>query len=268
MKDIQLGVIGAGNMAEAMVRGALSAGVLNRDEILAADPDEARRRVFADGLGVEAMADNARPAACRRVLLAVKPQVMGEVAEAIAAHVRPDATVVSIAAGIPTSFLDARLGGRGHLVRVMPNTPMLAGAGMCALSAGPRATDDDLAWTRRLLEAGGKTVTVAEEMMDAVTAVSGSGPAYFFYLIEAMVAAGVAEGLDETTADLLARQTCAGAAKLLEQTGETPQTLRDRVTSPGGTTQKAIETLDAAGVKASLISAVRAAAGRSRELGG
>ncbi|MGC9453325.1 MAG: pyrroline-5-carboxylate reductase [Phycisphaerae bacterium] len=268
MADVQLGVIGAGNMAEAMVRGAISAGVLQSGEIIAADPDESRRRLFAEELGVEATAENAAAAGAPRVLLAVKPQQVSGVLQSIAAHVREDATVISIAAGVSTSAIDAALGGKGRIVRVMPNTPMLAGAGMSALAAGPRATEYDLDWTRRLLEAAGKAVTVSEEMMDAVTAVSGSGPAYFFYLIEAMVAAGVAEGLQEQTAALLARQTCLGAAKLLEETGESPETLRARVTSPGGTTQKAIETLDAAGVRDSLIAAVRAAAARSRELGG
>lgn len=268
MGKVQLGVIGAGNMAEAMVRGAISAGVLQSSEIMSVDPDEARRKLFVEELGVEATAENSAAAGAPRVLLAVKPQMMGEVLAAISGHVADDATVISIAAGVSTSAIDAALGGKGRIVRVMPNTPMLAGAGMSALAAGPRATEDDLDWTRRLLESAGRAVTVSEEMMDAVTAVSGSGPAYFFYLIEAMVAAGVAEGLDADTAALLARQTCAGAAKLLEETGESPETLRDRVTSPGGTTQKAIETLDAAGVQDSLIAAVRAAAARSRELGG
>ncbi|MFP3938109.1 MAG: pyrroline-5-carboxylate reductase [Phycisphaerae bacterium] len=268
MANVQLGVIGAGNMAEAMVRGAISAGVLQSGEIMAADPDESRRRLFRDELGAEASADNAVVAASRRVLLAVKPQQIAGVLESISPHVADDATVISIAAGVGTSAIDVGLGGKGRIVRVMPNTAMLAGAGMSAVAPGPRAAEEDLSWTRRLLESAGQAVTVTEDMMDAVTAVSGSGPAYFFYLIEAMVAAGVAEGLEPDTAALLARQTCAGAAKLLEETGESPQTLRDRVTSPGGTTQKAIETLDAAGVKGSLISAVRAAAARSRELGG
>jgi pyrroline-5-carboxylate reductase len=268
MAEPQLGVIGAGNMAEALVRGVLSAGVLEAGDIVAADPDEGRRRLFADELGVEATADNTVPAGCPRVLLAVKPQVMGDVLDGFTDAVRADATVISIAAGVPTSLIDGKLGGRGRIVRVMPNTPMLAGAGVSALAAGPRATDDDLAWTRRLLAASGETVTVEENLMDAVTAVSGSGPAYFFYLIEAMVAAGVAEGLASDTAALLAARTCAGAAKLLEATGESPEALRARVTSPGGTTQRAVETLDAAGVKDALITAVRAAAQRSRELGG
>jgi len=266
-REHELGVIGAGNMAEAIVRGVLEAGVLPAEGIVASDPDAGRRRHFADELHVACEVDNAAPAGCPRVLLAIKPQVMGDVLDGIAVHVHPDALVISIAAGIATSFLDARLGGRGRLVRVMPNTPMLAGAGMAAVAAGPRATDADVQWVRRLFAARGQALVVDEGLMDAVTAVSGSGPAYFFYLIEAMVEAGVAEGLPVETASELACGTCAGAAALLKATRETPQALRARVTSPGGTTQRAIETLDAAGVKGTLVAAVRAAAQRSRELG-
>ena len=185
----------------------------------------------------------------------------------IAGVVVPDAVVVSIAAGITTSYIDERLGGRGRIVRAMPNTPMLVGEGMSALAAGPRATADEIRWTQKLFAASGETCVVAEEQMDAVTAVSGSGPAYFFYLIEAMIAAGAAEGLDAETAAKLARQTCVGAAKLLVESDEPPEGLRARVTSPGGTTQRAVGTLDDAGVKDSLIKAIRAAAQRCRELG-
>jgi pyrroline-5-carboxylate reductase len=138
---------------------------------------------------------------------------------------------------------------------------------MSAVAAGPRAAEDELRWTEQLFASCGRVVRVAEPMIDAVTAVSGSGPAYFFYLAEAMIAAGVAEGLPAETAALLARQTAVGAAKLLSESGEAPETLRARVTSPNGTTQRAIETMDAAGVKAALVHAIRAAAERSRELG-
>jgi pyrroline-5-carboxylate reductase len=181
--------------------------------------------------------------------------------------VRDDATVVSIAAGVSTAALDAGLGGQGRIVRVMPNTPMLVGAGMSAVSPGPRAGDEDVRWTCGLFAASGRTVVVEEAMMDAVTAVSGSGPAYFMYLVEAMTAAGAAEGLPAETALELARQTCLGAGMLMTKTGERPQDLRAKVTSPGGTTQRAIETMEAAGVKDKLVAAVRAAAARSRELG-
>ncbi|HAU36862.1 MAG TPA: pyrroline-5-carboxylate reductase [Phycisphaerales bacterium] len=267
MSDYELGVIGAGNMAEALLRGVIGGNVLHHGSIVVADPVLERRRLLLDALHIAVVEDNAVPAACPRVLLAVKPQVLGRVLEHIAPVVRPDAMVISIAAGVPTRRIDAALGGRGRILRVMPNTPMLVGAGAAAVAPGPRATDDDLRWVERLFAACGSTCVVAESAIDAVTAVSGSGPAYFFYLIEAMIAAAVAEGLESDQAARLAAQTCAGAARLLAETGERPEVLRARVTSPGGTTQRAVETLDAAGVKDALIRAVRAAAARSRELG-
>jgi len=267
MADYQLGVIGAGNMAEAVLRGVIRANVLTHGAIVASDPAFKRRQKLTGELSITCVDDNASAASCPRVLLAVKPQVMVKVLDEIAPRVRDDATVISIAAGVSTAVIDERLGGRGRIVRVMPNTPMLVGAGVSAIAPGPRANDDDLRWTRALFAASGTAVMVGEEMMDAVTAVSGSGPAYFFYLIEAMIAAGAAEGLDPDVAAMLAAETCAGAARLLAESGQPPEGLRARVTSPGGTTQRAIETLDAAGVKGKLIEAIRAAADRSRELG-
>ncbi len=266
MADYQLGVIGAGNMAEAILRGAISASLIDPGSVIASDPSPARREVCAK-LGVAATADNDAPAACPRVLLAVKPQAMAAVLEGIAAAVSPDATVVSIAAGITTGFIAERLGRRGRIVRVMPNTPMLVGAGMSALCRGPRAGERELAWAERLLRACGRTVRVEEPMLDAVTAVSGSGPAYFFYLVEAMIAAGVAEGLSQDVAAQLAAETCRGAGELLARTGQAAEALRAKVTSPGGTTQAAIEAMESAGVKQALIAAVRRAAERSRQLG-
>ncbi len=265
MGSYALGIVGAGNMAEAIVRGVVRAKVLKAKAILAADPSADRRRVL-EGLGAAATADNSAAAACPRVLLAVKPQVLPDVLSEIVPAVGAEATVISIAAGVTTAAIDRGLGGRGRIVRVMPNTPMLVGCGASAIAPGPRATAAELDWTQRLFGAGGMTCRVDEALMDAVTAVSGSGPAYFFYLIEAMVAAGVAEGLDEATARTLTAATCAGAGRMLSETAESPQALRVRVTSPGGTTQRAIETLDAAGVKEALVAAVHAAAARSREL--
>ena len=266
MGRYELGIIGAGTMAEAIVRGVVRAKVLKGGAILAADPSADRRGVL-EGLGAACTAHNPDAAACPRVLLAVKPQVLPRVLTEIAPGVGADATVISIAAGITTAMIDQRLGARGRIIRVMPNTPMLVGCGASAIAAGPRATEPDLAWTERLFASGGLTCRVGEKLMDAVTAVSGSGPAYFFYLVEAMVAAGVAEGLDQDTARALAAATCTGAGRMLAETGEKPEVLRAQVTSPGGTTQRAIEMLEAAGVKDALIAAVRAAAARSRELG-
>jgi pyrroline-5-carboxylate reductase len=266
MGAYDLGIVGSGNMAQAIARGVIGSGLVPAGRIVASDVlAEQRERMTA--LGAAATPDNAAPAACPRILLALKPQTMKAAALALAPSVTPDATVLSIAAGIRTASLDQWLGGRGHIVRVMPNTPMLVGEGMSALAKGPRATAEDLLWAQKLFASCGRTVVVSEDQLDAVTAVSGSGPAYLFYLVEAMIAAGVAEGLPASTALALAAQTCLGASKLLLACGEPPETLRARVTSPNGTTQRAIETMDAAGVKPALVKAIRAAAARSRELG-
>ncbi len=267
MAGYELGVIGAGNMAEAVIRGAIGGGFLRADSIIASEPLASRRETLERELGIACVENNAAAACCPHVLLAVKPQVVQQALEATAETIRPDAVVISIAAGIATKLLDRWLQGRGKIIRVMPNTPMLAGAGMSAISPGPRTGESELRWTEKLFAASGKTIFVDERHMDAVTAVSGSGPAYFFYVIEAMIEAAVAEGMDAETAIGLAVQTCAGAAKLLSESGETPKTLRKKVTSPGGTTQRAIETMESAGVMDAIIQAVRAAAARSRELG-
>jgi pyrroline-5-carboxylate reductase len=268
MPQIQLAVIGAGNMGEALLRGVLGGNVLAHNAVLAVEPAMDKRQKMARQLNVSTVPEIAEAAGLPAYLLAVKPQQMPEVLASLAKALGEDgALVISIAAGISTNYLAEALGGRARIVRAMPNTPMLVAAGCTGLCAGPGATETDLAFATRLFATGGAVHVVAEPLIDAVTAVSGSGPAYFFYLIEAMVAAGVAEGLEEPTALALARQTCEGAAKLLAESGEKPDILRRKVTSPGGTTAAAIKTLDDAGAGETLIAAVRAAAARSRELG-
>jgi len=267
MIEYQLGVVGAGNMAEAILRGVLREDCLSHNEIVAYDPVDKRQQILAIEFSIMCARDNTVPGACPRILLAVKPQVMEEALAQIAPAVREDATVISIAAGITTEYIDKQLGGRGRIVRVMPNTPMFVGWGVSALAAGPRATSEDVQWTQKIFATSGRTVVVEESMLDAVTAVSGSGPAYFFYLIEAMTAAGVAEGLDEDVAELLAVETCIGAGQLLHHTQKQPAVLRDQVTTPGGTTEAALKVMTASGVQEVLTRAVRAAAVRSRELG-
>jgi len=261
-----LGIIGGGNMGGAILRGMVSNWLTAPEAVIVAEPLEDRRRMLSRW-HVATTTDAREAAGCKRVLLAVKPQVMGEVLATIAPVVSADALIVSIAAGCTTAFIHKALGGQGRLVRVMPNTPLLVGAGMSAICAGPRATPEDMQWVQQVFGSFGQTCVVGESAMDAVTAVSGSGPAYFFYLVEAMTAAGVAEGLDEPTAELLARATCAGAGKLLATSKDSPAQLRQNVTSPGGTTAAAIAAMDAAGVREALVAAIRAAAARSRELG-
>ena len=267
MAKTQLIVIGGGNMGEAILRGLLRANLLSPDSVLAVEPVGQRRQRLSQQLNLSTVADIAEAPPADQYLLAVKPQQVDVVLKPLSAALPPTgALVISVAAGISTGYLSAALGQKARIVRTMPNTPMLVGQGCTAICRGPGATDDDLAFAQRLFAAAGEVFMVAESAIDAVTAVSGSGPAYFFYLVEAMVAAGVAEGLDEDMALALARQTCAGAAALLTQSGEKPADLRAKVTSPGGTTQAAIAIMDAAGVRESLVRAVRAAAAHSRQL--
>ena len=267
MIEYQLGVIGVGHMGEAILRGVIKAQCLPHNAIVAYDPVRKREQVLAMEFGILCAENNTIPGSCPHVLLAVKPQMMPEVLQEIKPVVREDATVISIAAGITTAFIDERLGGRGHVVRVMPNTPMTVGAGVAAVARGPRATPEDVHWTQRLFASSGIAVVMDESMMDAVTGLSGTGPAYLFYLVEAMVAAAVAEGMDPDVAEMLATQTCIGAGKLLSQTKERPEELRAAVATPGGTTERAMNILDDSGVKDRIIDAVRGATGRSRELG-
>ncbi len=268
MSECRLVAVGGGNMGEAVLRGVLAARLLAPAEVAVVEPVEARRATLSEQLGVRCVAAIHQAPPAEAYLLAVKPQQMAVVLPGLAGALGAEgALVVSIAAGVSTRRLAEGLGPKARVIRTMPNTPMLAGVGCTGLAAGPGATEADLVFAESLFAASGQVHRLAEGDLDALTAVSGSGPAYFLYLIEAMVAAGVAEGLEPAVALALARQTCAGAAALLANTAEAPEVLRRKVTSPGGTTQAAIETLDAAGVQESVVRAVRAAAARSRELG-
>ena len=267
MIDYKLGVIGVGNMGEAILRGVIREQRLSHGEVVAYDPVRKREQVLAMEFGILCAENNSIPGSCPHVLLAVKPQMMKAVLEEIRPVVREDATIISIAAGITTAYIDEHLGGRGHIVRAMPNTPMLVGCGVTAVAHGPRATPEDVHWAQRLFAASGLAIVMEESLMDAVTGLSGSGPAYLFYLIEAMTAAGVAEGMDPDIAAMLATQTCIGAGKLLAETKKPPEQLRAAVTTPNGTTERAITIMESAGVKAKIIEAIRAATARSRELG-
>ena len=268
MPHRKLGFIGAGAMAEAIARAVLNAGRFPADAILAADINEERRALFRDEIGVNvthAAIDVARD--CDIIVLAVKPQQLPDVLSAIGPVVRPDQLIISIAAGAPLRRIEDACSAQARVIRVMPNTPMLVGQGMSALCRGRFATAEDLQTAADLCGCAGDTVIVEEKDMDAVTAVSGSGPAYFFYLVEKMVEAGVAEGLDPDIADKLARQTALGAARLLTASDESPAELRRRVTSPGGTTEAAMRLLTERGGGDAWLAAIRGAAERSRELG-
>jgi pyrroline-5-carboxylate reductase len=266
----ELAIIGAGNMAEAIARGVLDDGLFHAGSLVASDVSAERRSLFERSLGVRAVADNAEAVrGARRVLLSVKPQQMGAALEALGPALDPGALVISIAAGISTSYIERHL-GRGlpwRVIRTMPNTPMLVGEGMVGMCPGAHATAEDVADARRIFEAAASVIEVAEEQIDAVTAVSGSGPAYFFYLVEQMIRAGVELGLTAEQAHRLATRTALGAAKMLAHGTDAPQELRRKVTSPGGTTNAAITHMESAGVGPAIVEALKAADRRSKELG-
>ena len=262
-----LGFIGAGNMAEAIARAAIASGIVPAKRIIASDRSVERRAVFAD-LDIEATEDNARVIReSGQVLLAVKPQVMPEVAGDLAAHGRKDQIIISIMAGIGSEKLEHSIGREARIIRVMPNTPKMVGRGMAGVAPGihARPGDEDLAM--RLFTAGNsEAVVVDESLIDAVTAVSGSGPAYVFFLAEAMEHAAAELGLDQH-ARLLVAQTLHGAAELLVQSPDSATELRQKVTSPGGTTQAAITQLEGKQAHDAIVKAIHAAHARARELG-
>jgi pyrroline-5-carboxylate reductase len=260
--------LGAGNMAEAMVKGLLRAGTATKDEIVCADPRADRCEELRARYGVETTTENLKAADRAQILfLSVKPQVMEELLEEIASAVDPKKLVVSIAAGVPTTAIARKLGAGVRIVRTMPNTAALVGAGATALAKGAHATDSDLEQARALFEAVGTAVVVEEHLLDAVTGLSGSGPAFLFLVIEALSDGGVKMGLPRHVATALAAQTAVGAGRLVLETGEHPGRLKDQVTSPGGTTIAGIHAMEAAGVRGALIAAVEAATRRSHELG-
>ena len=260
--------LGAGNMAEAFVKGLLRAGVAAPQEILCTDRRAERGPELTKAYGVRFGQDNvaaAREAAV--VVLSVKPQAMNRLLDEIGPALDQSKLVISIAAGVPIAAIERKVGHGVRIVRCMPNTPALVGAGATALSPGEHATEADLRQARALFEAVGKAVVVDEPLLDAVTGLSGSGPAYIFLIIEALSDAGVKMGLARAQALELAAQTVLGSAKLLLETGEHPGRLKDQVTSPGGTAIAGLHTLEAGGLRTTLMNAVEAATRRSHELG-
>lgn len=259
--------IGGGNMAEALIRGLLAARGLPPQQVIATDIRPDRLESLARQFGIRTLADNA--GAVREadiVLLAVKPQQMSAALSVLRSQITSHQLIVSIAAGVTTARIEREVGGAARVVRVMPNTPALVGAGAAALCKGAHATDDDLAIARSILDAVGVTVHVEEQLMDAVTALSGSGPAYIFRVAEAMIKAGAEAGLSEELARKLTLQTVWGAAKLLKETGEDPAELRRKVTSPGGTTEAALKVMNEHKLLDIFVEAIRAAQARGQEL--
>jgi len=268
-RQYDFGFIGAGNMTEGILAAAVKDRLFQGSEIMIFDPVEERRKLCRERFGTAVARDNAElVSASQRIVLAVKPQTFAEAIAPVASLVGRDQVIVSIMAGVSTKRIEAAFAHISpRVVRVMPNLPIRVGAGMAGICAGQYATNSDLADVQTLFGAGGGTVVVQDEVLiDAVTAVSGSGPAYFYYFVEAMVAGGVACGLSEQEALKLAENTCLGAARMMLETGEPPAELRRKVTSKGGTTQAALEHMQAAGVDKAIREAVQAAFNRAREL--
>ena len=261
---VRLQVIGGGKMGEALLVGLVANGWAEPDELHVVEPDPARQEAIA--AAVSGVSVSSSPVFRTDAVIAVKPDVVATVLPALAAVGTP--RVLSIAAGVRADAIEARLRAGTPVVRAMPNTPALIGRGAAAIAAGSVAATGDLEWARGILEAVGTVAVVSEEDLDAVTGLSGSGPAYLFQLAEAMRDAGTAQGLDRDTADALTRQTLLGAATLLSESGEDPGRLRENVTSPGGTTAAGLAVLDEADFMTLIDRVVDAATRRSRELGG
>ena len=262
----QLAVIGAGVMGEALVSGLLKAG-WSADDIVVADRRDFRRAEMTAAHGVRTTETNAAAAdEADTVILVVKPQDVGAVLPEIAPVLRAHTLVVSLCAGVTTAKLESHLPEGAAVVRVMPNTPALVGEGMAAVSGGGSASADDLDHALQLMSALGTAITVPETYQDAVTAISGSGPAYLFFVVEAMIDAGVMLGLPRDISTTLVNQTMFGSAKLLVESGQHPTVLREQVTSPGGTTAAALRQLEDHKVKAAFLTAIEAARDRSRAL--
>ena len=268
MKEIKTGFIGTGKMASALACG-FSKTLVPASRIVGVDPVEASRAAFAELLNNECSVgtDPAAISSVDVVILAVKPNVMQTVIEQYAEGLSHGQVIVSIAAGLKTETLESWLPAGARLIRVMPNTPCLVGQGACGVSRGSQATQEDEDLVCELLESVGVVERVPERLIDALTGLSGCGPAYGFQIIEALSDGGVKMGLPRATATRLAAQTLLGAAQMVLETGDHPGALKDAVTSPGGATIAAIHAMEQAGIRAGLINAVEAGTGKSIELG-
>ena len=265
---LTIGFLGAGKMAAALARGFVRAGLLTARQVIASDPSEAARAAFAKEVGAKTTASNPEVARFANVLvLAVKPDQVSTVLADVRDHFTAKHCLISIAAGMPLAKLEAGLGAGARLIRVMPNTPALVGASATAFALGKSARPEDGELAQKLFSAIGLAFQVKEALLDAVTGLSGSGPAYVCLFIEGLSDGGVAAGLPREVATRLAAQTVLGSAKMVLETGLHPGVLKDMVTSPGGTTIEGLHELEKGKVRGALISAVRAAAEKSRKLG-
>ncbi len=261
-----IAILGAGKMGEALLSGLLRAGVAPA-EVIAAVRREDRGAALADGYGIEVVTALAATASADTLVITVKPQDMAALLDEIAPRISADQLVISVAAGVTTKSIESRLGAEVAVVRVMSNTPVLVDEAMSVISAGRYATEKHLRRAEELLRPVGKVLRIPESQQDAATALSGSGPAYVYFLVESMVDAGILLGMPRATALEMVKQAVYGAATMLRESGEHPVILREAVTSPGGTTINAIRELERHGVRAAFLAAIEAARDRGRELG-
>jgi pyrroline-5-carboxylate reductase len=262
-----IAILGAGKMGEALASGLLRAGVVSPGEIVAAARRPDRAQQLRDSYGIDVRPASQAAAKAQTLVIAVKPQDMDALLAEISPVVTADQLVISVAAGITTAFIGRRLGADVPVVRVMSNTPVLVDEAMSVISPGPHATEEHLRRAEELLRPVGKVLRIPESQQDAATALSGSGPAYVYFLVEAMVDAGILLGMPRQTALEMVKQAVYGAATMLRDSGEHPVLLREAVTSPGGTTINAIRELERHGVRAAVLAAIEAARDRGRELG-
>lgn len=264
---MKLGIIGAGNMASAIIGGIVNKGIIPAGEIICSSPVEAERQKAVESFGINATSDNKEVVNTSDVLLlAVKPQVIPVVAEEIKDTLRDDQLIISIVAGKTIAWYNEAFGRELKIVRTMPNTPALVGEGMTGVSPAPAVTEAELASALEILSSFGKAEVVPEKLMDSVVAVSGSSPAYVFIMIEAMADGAVKLGMPRDKAYKFAAQAVLGSAKMVLETGKHPAELKDMVCSPAGTTIEAVRVLEEAGFRASLIDAMEACAEISRKL--
>lgn len=269
LKGQKIGFLGGGAMGEALIYGLLRAGLVEPANILVSDVSQARLDYLKDKFGVTTVAENSAVVKeADLVVLAVKPHLILPVLRDAAPLARPGQAFISIAAGITTGQMESCLAGPVPVLRVMPNTPCLAGEGASAISAGKFAGRESVEKTMAVFAAAGRAVEVPESQLEAVTALSGSGPAYMFLILEGLIDGAVRLGLPRDTARVLAAQTMLGAAKMMLETGEHPARLKDMVTTPGGTTMAGLMALEEGALRSTLMKAVEAAARRCRELSG
>jgi len=267
LNNKRIGIIGGGAMAEAIIAGIIKAGLAAPGQIMASDLSDGRREHLSNEYHISTTRDNLEPVRNADVIiLAVKPYVMGDVLAQAGGHIGEHQTVISIAAGITTGFIEQLLAGKVPVIRVMPNTPLLVGAGATAVCCGRWASDSHRQMALTMFGAVGLAVPVAENLMDAVTGLSGSGPAYMYVIAEAMADAGVRAGLPREISAALAAQTMLGAARMLLETGSHPGVLKDMVTTPGGTTIEGLYALEEGSLRAVIGKAVVSAARRSKQM--